>query len=88
MLAYYNRWGAISKMAHINVGAATFAFDHAHWSGTQLCTDGPNANEIVCESSEQCLPICRPRERHTLWLLGVLSDVDEIRLQFINYRSE
>lgn len=46
----------------------------------------PNPHKIIRKASKECLAIGRPRQRNTLRLTRILTNVDKVRLELINNR--
>jgi len=48
--------------------------------------NGPDADNVIRETTEQGLTICRPSQRNALRLTGVLSNLNKVRLKLIDNR--
>lgn len=53
-----------------------------------LRADGPDAHEIIGETTEQRLAISGPGKGHTLWFTPGLASVGVFRLEFVDNRPE
>jgi len=46
--------------------------------------DGPDTDQVVCEAAEQGLTISRPGQGDTFWLAGILANLNEVGLEFVD----